>query len=83
MTRSSTESAAVQAPADGRDELLRGLLGALIAVSAWSTGTILAKAIEMGSLAIGSYRFLMFGLAAVLLAVLMAGERTDEAVPDA
>ncbi|MEM9748888.1 MAG: DMT family transporter [Actinomycetota bacterium] len=43
-------------------ELGRGLLGAGIAVTAWSTGTILAKYIDMGALAIGVYRFAIFGL---------------------
>jgi drug/metabolite transporter (DMT)-like permease len=41
------------------------LIGAAIAVCAWSTGTILAKYIDMGSLAIGFYRFAFFGLAIV------------------
>lgn len=40
----------------------RGLIGAGIAVCAWSTGTILAKYIDMGSLAIGFYRFAFFFL---------------------
>ncbi len=44
----------------------RGLIGAAIAVCAWSTGTILAKYIDMGSLAIGFYRFAFFGLAIVI-----------------
>jgi drug/metabolite transporter (DMT)-like permease len=52
------------AAADAR-ELSRGLIGAGIAVCAWSTGTILAKYIDMGSLAIGFYRFAFF--ASVLL----------------
>lgn len=39
-----------------------GLIGAGIAVCAWSTGTILAKYIDMGSLAIGFYRFAFFAL---------------------
>jgi drug/metabolite transporter (DMT)-like permease len=43
-------------------ELSRGLIGAAIAVCAWSTGTILAKYIDMGSLAIGFYRFAFFSL---------------------
>ena len=43
-----------------------GLVGAAIAVCAWSTGTVLAKAIEMGGMAIGTYRFWMFSLALVL-----------------
>ncbi len=44
---------------DGRDVTL-GLVGAGVAVCAWSAGTILAKGIEMGGLAIGAYRFWMF-----------------------
>jgi drug/metabolite transporter (DMT)-like permease len=48
-------------PTDARD-LSRGLVGAGIAVCAWSTGTILAKYIDMGSLAIGFYRFAFFAL---------------------
>lgn len=39
-----------------------GMLGAGIAVCAWSTGTILAKGIEMDGLALGAYRFLMFSV---------------------
>jgi drug/metabolite transporter (DMT)-like permease len=50
---------------DARD-VSRGLIGAAIAVCAWSTGTILAKYIDMGSLAIGFYRFAFFGLAIVI-----------------
>ena len=53
------------ADADARD-LSRGLVGAAIAVCAWSTGTILAKYIDMGSLAIGAYRFAFFGLVIVV-----------------
>ncbi len=49
------------AAADAKD-LSRGLIGAGIAVCAWSTGTILAKYIDMGSLAIGFYRFAFFAL---------------------
>ncbi len=49
------------AAADARD-LSRGLIGAGIAVCAWSTGTILAKYIDMGSLAIGFYRFAFFSV---------------------
>jgi drug/metabolite transporter (DMT)-like permease len=49
------------AAAEAKD-LSRGLIGAGIAVCAWSTGTILAKYIEMGSLAIGFYRFLFFAV---------------------
>jgi drug/metabolite transporter (DMT)-like permease len=47
-------------------DLSRGLIGAGIAVCAWSTGTILAKYIDMGSLAIGFYRFAFFGLMLII-----------------
>jgi drug/metabolite transporter (DMT)-like permease len=47
-------------------ELSAGLIGAGIAVCAWSTGTVLAKGIEMGGLAIGTYRFWLFSLVLVL-----------------
>ncbi|HYN32798.1 MAG TPA: DMT family transporter [Ilumatobacteraceae bacterium] len=59
MTTSSTEAATAAAEAK---DLSRGLIGAGIAVCAWSTGTILAKYIDMGSLAIGFYRFAFFAL---------------------
>ena len=60
------------AAAEAKD-LSRGLIGAGIAVCAWSTGTILAKYIEMGSLAIGFYRFLFF---AVMIIVWMYAQGT-------
>ena len=52
------------------DDLPRGLLGAGLAVTAWSTGTILAKYIDMDALAIGVYRFAVFfvGLVAFMRA---------------
>jgi drug/metabolite transporter (DMT)-like permease len=43
-----------------------GVVGAAIAVCAWSTGTVLAKGIDMGGLAIGAYRFWFFAAAIVL-----------------
>ncbi len=60
MTSSPTDTATT-ATTDAKD-LSRGLIGAGIAVCAWSTGTILAKYIDMGSLAIGFYRFAFFAL---------------------
>jgi drug/metabolite transporter (DMT)-like permease len=36
-----------------------GLVGAAVAVGAWGTGSVLAKAITMGGLAIAVYRFLL------------------------
>jgi drug/metabolite transporter (DMT)-like permease len=68
----TTTSADVPNAAEASDaaakDLSRGLIGAGIAVCAWSTGTILAKYIDMGSLAIGFYRFAFF---AVMLVVWM------------
>ncbi|MEZ5259789.1 MAG: DMT family transporter [Ilumatobacteraceae bacterium] len=49
--------------------MTKALLGAGLAVTAWSTGTILAKYIAMDSLAIGIYRF---GAFFVALAVWMS-----------
>jgi drug/metabolite transporter (DMT)-like permease len=59
VTTTSTGQAA--AAAEARD-VSRGLIGAGIAVCAWSTGTILAKYIDMGSMAIGFYRFAFFAV---------------------
>ncbi|MDH3295430.1 MAG: DMT family transporter, partial [Acidimicrobiia bacterium] len=39
---------------------MAGLVGAALAVSAWGLGSVLAKAITMGGLAIAVYRFLIF-----------------------
>jgi drug/metabolite transporter (DMT)-like permease len=60
----SPADATIAAAAEAKD-LSRGLIGAGIAVCAWSTGTILAKYIDMGSLAIGFYRFAFFALALI------------------
>ena len=67
VARVTTTPAATSstAAADAKD-LSRGLIGAGIAVCAWSTGTILAKYIDMGSLAIGFYRFAFFAMMIVL-----------------
>lgn len=47
-------------------DLRAGLAGAAIAVSAWSAGTIIVKAIDMGGLAVAVYRFWMFTLLIVV-----------------
>ena len=57
-----TATSDIQASAEAR-EISHGLVGAIVAVSAWSTGTILAKYIDMGGLAIGFYRFAFFASA--------------------
>lgn len=61
MTTTSTVSTATGDAGDTS----AGLVGAAIAVCAWSTGTVLAKGIEMGGLAIGTYRFWMFSIALI------------------
>ncbi len=63
MTATSTSSSvAVDDPRD----LPLGLGGAALAVTAWSTGTILAKWLDMGAMAIGVYRFGTFFLLLLL-----------------
>ncbi len=42
--------------------LNQGLLGASAAVVAWASGTVIAKAIDMGGMAIGVYRFALFSV---------------------
>ena len=65
MTTAGATQSHLATPPAGESDLTRGLVGAGIAVCAWSTGTILAKAIEMGGIAIGAYRFWLFGLCLV------------------
>ncbi len=60
-----TNAPAIPTADVGHADLPRGLVGALIAVCAWSTGTVMAKGIEMGGIAIGAYRFWLFGLCIV------------------
>jgi len=66
-----TISPSAVADADARDFSL-GLGGAALAVTAWSTGTILAKWLDMDALSIGVYRF---GTFCVLLLIWMRARR--------
>ena len=43
-----------------------GIIGALIAVSAWGIGTVITKHIDMGALAVGTYRFTLYGASAII-----------------
>ncbi len=43
-------------------DLQSGLVGAAIAVTAWGAGSILAKSIDMGGMAIAVYRFSLFSV---------------------
>ena len=69
---STTTSRGTAAEVDDARDLPLGLIGAGLAVTAWSTGTILAKWIDMGAMAIGLYRFGTFFL---LLLLWMRGRR--------
>jgi len=62
----TVDDAATTVAAGGDGDLPRGLLGAGLAVTAWSTGTILAKYIDMDALAIGTYRFFVFFFGVVI-----------------
>lgn len=53
---------------ESRSELSQGLLGAGIAVTAWSAGSVLAKGIDMPGLSLAVYRF---GVFAAIMAVWM------------
>ena len=50
-----------------------GLGGAAIAVTAWAAGSVLAKVVDLGGLAIAAYRF---GFFSVLIVAWMAARRT-------
>ena len=65
MTTAHTTPGTLSAPAENvSTDVGHGLIGAGIAVCAWSTGTVLTKYVDMGGLAIGTYRF---GIFAVLI----------------
>jgi len=52
---------------------LLGVAAAAVAVSAWGLSGVIAKDIDMGGLAIGAYRFTLYG---VVLTAVMAARRT-------
>ena len=54
----------------GRSELSVGIAGAALAVTAWGASSVVAKIIDMGALALITYRFLLFAI--VMMAVLGA-----------
>lgn len=51
-------------------ESTRGILGAALAVTAWGSVSVLAKAIDMGGVAIAVYRFLLYFLIVIVWMVL-------------
>ncbi len=62
MTTSDT-SESLTHDVDESGSTAAGLLGAALAVTAWATGSVLAKVMDMGGMAIAVYRFLLhFGL---------------------
>lgn len=62
----TTTSPGATVDATSARDLSQGLAGAAVAVCAWSTGTVLAKGIGMGGLAIGAYRFWFFAVCIVV-----------------
>ena len=61
-----TSTAVSTAQTAAAKDLSRGLIGAGIAVSAWASGTILAKGVNMDGLAVGAYRFGFFAVCIVV-----------------
>ncbi len=57
----------------GRSELSLGIAGATLAVTAWGASSVVAKIIDMGALALISYRFLLF---AIVTVTVLAARRT-------
>jgi len=57
----SDVAAAVAEPSEASHHT-SGVAGALVAVSAWGLGTVVTKHIDMGALAVGVYRFGLYGL---------------------
>ncbi len=65
MAQTATSSSGVTRFGDASD-LNRGLIGAGVAVSAWAGGSVLAKVIDMGGMAIAVYRFALFSTVMIL-----------------
>jgi drug/metabolite transporter (DMT)-like permease len=61
-----TSTAVSAAQTAAAKDLSRGLIGAGIAVSAWASGTILAKGVNMDGLAVGAYRFGFFAMCIII-----------------
>ena len=70
----STDSATADERLDGVDGL--GLVAAAVAVSAWGLSGVVAKEIAMGAMAIGAYRFGIYGLT-MLIVGFNTGARID------
>ena len=56
----------------GRSEFSLGIAGAALAVTAWGASSVVAKIIDMGALALITYRFLLF---AIVMAVYLTARR--------
>jgi len=54
----------------GSDHLLVGIAGAAIAVTTWGTASVIIKYVDVGGIAVGVYRFTVFGLVMSLVAAL-------------
>ena len=60
-------------PGATTDERTFGILGAAVAVTVWGATGVIAKDIDMGGLALGGYRFLLYG---IVVSALMFARRT-------
>ncbi len=69
----SSATASAGGKAVRRSELSVGLAGSAFAVTVWGMSSVVAKVIDMGALAISSYRFLLY---AVVLGVYLSVRRT-------
>ena len=56
----------------GRSEMSLGIAGTALAVTAWGASSVVAKIIDMGALALITYRFLLF---AIVMMVFLAARR--------
>lgn len=66
MTTTPASAPMTAAETAAAKDLSRGLIGAGIAVSAWASGTILAKGVNMDGLAVGAYRFGFFAVCIIV-----------------
>lgn len=57
----------------GRSELSLGIAGTTLAVTAWGASSVIAKIIDMGALALITYRFLLY---AIVVVAVLAARRT-------
>ena len=57
-----------------------GVGAAAVAVSSWGLATVIVKGIDMGSLAIGTYRFTIYGFVLIAIFAIRGNPLTFRAV---